>query len=136
MQMFSKTSGNFFVWVLTHNALRQLFLFSFLLPLFWTNSLCEKSPKLEFFWSVFSHIWTEVSLRIQSKCGNIRTRKTPNTDTFHAVNGEEDFFEFVQYVANWSVGMQDRTCFLGPTWKFLFVYSVKLCPKCMRSAQV
>ena len=26
-----------------------------------------------------------VSLRIQSKCGRIRTRKTPNTDTFHAV---------------------------------------------------
>ena len=27
-----------------------------------------------------------VNLRIQSKCGKIRTRKTPNTDTFHAVN--------------------------------------------------
>ena len=27
-----------------------------------------------------------VSLRIQSKCGKIRTRITPNTDTFHAVN--------------------------------------------------
>ena len=26
-----------------------------------------------------------VSLRIQSKCGKMRTRKTPNTDTFHAV---------------------------------------------------
>ena len=26
-----------------------------------------------------------VSLRIQSECGKIRTRKTPNTDTFHAV---------------------------------------------------
>ena len=26
-----------------------------------------------------------VSLRIQSKCGKIWTRKTPNTDTFHAV---------------------------------------------------
>ena len=25
-------------------------------------------------------------LRIQSKCGKIRTRKTPNTDTFHAVS--------------------------------------------------
>ena len=28
-----------------------------------------------------------VSLRIQSECGKIRTRKTPNTDTFHAVIG-------------------------------------------------
>ena len=26
-----------------------------------------------------------VSLRIQSECGIIRTRKSPNTDTFHAV---------------------------------------------------
>ena len=26
-----------------------------------------------------------VSLRIQSECGKIRTRKTTNTDTFHAV---------------------------------------------------
>ena len=28
-----------------------------------------------------------VSLRIQSECGEIRTRKTPNTDTFRAVLG-------------------------------------------------
>ena len=27
-----------------------------------------------------------LSLHIQSKCGKIRTRITPNTDTFHAVN--------------------------------------------------
>ena len=27
-----------------------------------------------------------VSLRIWSECGQIRTRKTPTTDTFHAVN--------------------------------------------------
>ena len=27
-----------------------------------------------------------VSLRIQSECGKIRTRITPNTDTFHAVH--------------------------------------------------
>ena len=27
----------------------------------------------------------EVSLRIQSECGKIRTRITPNTDTFYAV---------------------------------------------------
>ena len=26
-----------------------------------------------------------VSVRIQSECGKIRTKKTPNTDTFHAV---------------------------------------------------
>ena len=28
---------------------------------------------------------SSVSLRIQSKCWKIRTRKTPNTDTFHVV---------------------------------------------------
>ena len=27
-----------------------------------------------------------VSLHIHSECGKIRTRKTPNTDTFHAVS--------------------------------------------------
>ena len=30
-----------------------------------------------------------VSLRINSKYGNIRTRKTPNTDTFHVVLSEK-----------------------------------------------
>ena len=29
--------------------------------------------------------WYGISLRIQSKCRKVRTRKTPNTDTFHAV---------------------------------------------------
>ena len=32
-----------------------------------------------------------VSLRIQSKCGKIRTRKSPNTDTFHTVR----FFQII-----------------------------------------
>ena len=51
-------------------------------------ALREKSQYSEFFWSVFSRIWTEyleiLSLCIQSKCGKIWTRKTSNTDTFHA----------------------------------------------------
>ena len=29
-----------------------------------------------------------VSLRIQSECGKIRTKKTPNTDTFHAMENK------------------------------------------------
>ena len=57
------------------------------------HSLREKCPHLEFFWSAFSLIGTEygeilrysVSLRIESECVKIRTRKTPNMDTFHAV---------------------------------------------------
>ena len=38
-----------------------------------------------------------VSLRIQSECWKIRTRKTPNTSTFHAV--------FVAYTATKMVGV-------------------------------
>ena len=44
----------------------------------WKNhSLREKCPYSELFWSVFS--------RIRTKYGKIRTRITPNTDTFYAV---------------------------------------------------
>ena len=39
--------------------------------------LISRCPYLEFSWLVFSHI--------QSECEKIRTRKTPNTDTFHAM---------------------------------------------------
>ena len=55
---------------------------------FWT--LREKCPYSELFWSVVFRIQTEyekhsVSLRIQSECGKVQTRITPNTDTFYAV---------------------------------------------------
>ena len=46
--------------------------------------LRKKCPYSEFFWSVFSRIWT-VYAPYSSKCGKIRTRKTPNTDTFYRV---------------------------------------------------
>ena len=54
------------------------------------DSLRKKCPYSELFWSLFSRIRTNterygVYLRIQSKCGKIRTRITPNTDTFRAV---------------------------------------------------
>ena len=50
----------------------------------------EMCPYSELVCSVFSRIRTEygeisVSLRVQSKCGKIRTRITPNTDTFYTV---------------------------------------------------
>ena len=53
-------------------------------------ALREKCLYSELFWSVFSRIRTEygeilVCLRIQSECGKIRTRITPNTDTFYEV---------------------------------------------------
>ena len=46
----------------------------------WTlvfTSLHEKCPHSELFWSAFS--------RIQCECGKMRTRITPNTDTFYAM---------------------------------------------------
>ena len=42
---------------------------------------CVKSVIIpSFFWSIYS-----ASLRIQSECGKIRTRKTPYFDVFHAL---------------------------------------------------
>ena len=48
------------------------------------HELREKCLYSELFWSAFACIWT-VSLRIQSQCGKMRTRISPNTDTFYAV---------------------------------------------------
>ena len=49
-------------------------------------TLHKKCPYSEFFWSIYSHIRSEYSiLSIQSECGKIRTRKTPNTENFHGV---------------------------------------------------
>ena len=49
----------------------------------------EKCPYSELFWSAFSLIRTDngeyLSLRIQSECGKMQTRITPNTDTFYPV---------------------------------------------------
>ena len=53
---------------------------------------CVKSVRIRIYSGpYFPALWlsTEgccVSLRIQSKCGNIRTRVTPTTDTFYAVS--------------------------------------------------
>ena len=47
-------------------------------------TLREKCSYSEFFYFIFSRILTEYrDLRIKSKYGKIRNRKTPNTDTFH-----------------------------------------------------
>ena len=62
------------------------------------DTLHEKCPYLEFFWLAFSSIRTEyqeilVSLRIQSECRKIRTRKTPNTDNVHRVDKQKQQFK-------------------------------------------
>ena len=56
-----------------------------------TETLRKKCLYLELIWSAFSSTWIEygeiwVSLHIQSECRKLRTRITPNMETFHAVN--------------------------------------------------
>ena len=56
------------------------------------QELCEKSPYSEFFRSVFSRIWTENGEIHSISSHSVRMRKsteqkTPNIDTFHAVQG-------------------------------------------------
>ena len=53
-------------------------------------TLCKMRPYLELFWSVFPRIWTEHGeIRTTSpysvRMRKMRTKITPNTDTFHAV---------------------------------------------------
>ena len=59
------------------------------------SSLRKKSPYSELLWSTFFMHFPAfglnaerygVSLRIQYECRKMRTRKSPNTDTFDAVN--------------------------------------------------
>ena len=62
--------------------------------------LRKKYPYLELFWSAFSRIRTEYGEILE--CGKMRTRITPNTDTFHAVFGilSKHFCEVCDYPAN------------------------------------
>ena len=58
------------------------------------SELCEKCPCSDLFCTACSRIRTEyreigVSFRIQSECGKMRTRITPNTETFYAVSLNE-----------------------------------------------
>ena len=63
------------------------------LRLFWTpiTIYCVKSVYIRSFSGLYFPVFglnTEIygeNFRIQSECGKIRTRKTPNGDTFHAV---------------------------------------------------
>ena len=47
--------------------------------------LRKKCPCLKFFWSIFSAFGlNKEKYRIQSECKKIRTKKTPNTNSFYA----------------------------------------------------
>ena len=63
---------------------------------------CVKSPVFGIILvHIFRHsVW--VSLCIQSECGKIRTRITPNTDTFHAVNTKRIKWILVSFYSSWS----------------------------------
>ena len=91
------------------------------------TTLRKNCPYLELFCFVFSRIWTETerysaSLRIQSECGKIQTRITPNTNTFFAVLITAIFHSAVvpraiSYssaicVSQWKIVVR----FMGPSW--------------------
>ena len=72
----------------------ELMTLTFLLmqkELIW-STLHEKCSYSEFSWSVFSRIRTEYGEIRLSECGKMRTRKTPNTDTFPTVAKSLDFY--------------------------------------------
>ena len=79
--------------------------------LFVQSTLCKKCPYLEFFWSVFSRIRTEysVSLPILSECKKMPTRKSPNTNTFHALLIFKAFFTNKAYYKQF--GKHTKTLF-------------------------
>ena len=68
--------------------------FSFYLFIFFDKRRCVKSVRIRSYSDPYFHTFGlnanrySVSLRIQSECEKIRTRKTPNTDTFHAVTAK------------------------------------------------
>ena len=71
----------------THQILRQLTK-NMILPknMIQQYTLRKKCPYLELFWSAFSHIRTEYGEKNREYLtGKMRTRITPNTDTFYAV---------------------------------------------------
>ena len=56
-------------------------------------------------------VYTPISLRIQSECGKIRTRKTPNTESFHAVLeiSLEKFKNYIRSFRRGSDSVEDET---------------------------
>ena len=61
--------------------------------------------------SLYFKLTCIVSLRIQSECGKIRTRKTPNTDTFHAVQWS-NIFSIQRCISDLEISQnsQENTC--------------------------
>ena len=78
---------------------------------------------------IFQHLdWISVfrysiSLHIQSECGKIRTRKIPNTDTFHAVQSA--------YKTNLSeVTLEENKANCWDCWDYYILPSQQICRTC------
>ena len=72
-----------------------------------------------------------VSLRIQSECGKMPTRVTPNTDTFHAVYVWSNFFIIVNlnHIPVY-ISMADQYLSISKKWKtiaWFLSYKVLCC---------
>ena len=82
----------------------------------WKNFHCLKSVRIRRFSGPH---FPAVFLRIQSKCGKMRARATPNTDTFYAV------LVFLEEI--WKLSDQDekKTCDQDDLNLFLFSVSFK-----------
>ena len=84
-----------------------------------TKSLRKKSPYSELFWSAFSRIFPAFSLIrteygeilvSRENAGKVRTRITPNADTFYAVNGRKDKIESIIASMYKTLGVQMSFC--------------------------
>ena len=71
---------------------------------------CAKSDRIRSFSSPYFLAFGQntlrcgVSLHTQSECGKIRTRKTPNTDTYHAVLVERNTSK-IRFLKNKIIGI-------------------------------
>ena len=99
---------------------------------FWVNtflniSLRTKCPYSELFWSAFFPHFphSDWILRMREHVGKMRTRITPNTDTFYAVFIKNEVFENSWYVLEISRNIFERFCGTIFTLKDLPIRTVK-----------
>ena len=57
------------------------------------NDHCVKSVRIRSFLGPYFPLFGQNTQLIQSKCGKMQTRKTPNTDTFHALDVSRFFWK-------------------------------------------
>ena len=111
----------------------------------WLRPWCFAAWKVSVFGVILVHIfqhldwmWTEC---IQSECGKMRTRITPNTDTFYAVFGNVRWETLIG--KNWFIKLKpklnqggDYMGVFSLDWNFYDVEGLKSCSTINFSAQV